>query len=97
MTASLVTKQLRIAGRVQGVGYRANFTQKAQELRLSGWVRNRLDGSVEALVKGGEREVNAIIAWAERGPPLARVDNVLASDIPDDAVQADGFTVLPTE
>ncbi len=97
MTASLVTKQLRIAGWVQGVGYRASFARAAQELCLSGWVRNRLDGTVEALVQGGEREVSAIIAWAGHGPPLARVDNVLVSDRPDEVVQANGFAVLPTE
>ena len=97
MAASFVTKQLRIAGRVQGVGYRASFARAAQELCLAGWVRNRLDGTVEALVQGGEREVNAIIAWAGRGPLLARVDNVLVSDGPNVVVQADEFAILPTE
>jgi acylphosphatase len=97
MPDSITTKQLRIAGRVQGVGYRAGFSREAQWLKLSGWVRNRLDGSVEALVQGNISAVDAIIAWSRRGPSLARVDHVSVNDIPDAALPAGEFKVLPTE
>jgi acylphosphatase len=97
MTEPLTSKHLRVAGRVQGVGYRANFAREAQRLGLSGWVRNRLDGTVEALVQGGVQEVNEIIAWARRGPRMARVDSVQLSDMPHSDAHASEFKVLPTE
>jgi acylphosphatase len=97
MTMPIMTKHLRIAGRVQGVGYRAGFAREAQRLGLSGWVRNRLDGTVEALVQGSANELEAIIAWAKQGPGMARVDQVLVGDNPDSASGSAGFKVLPTE
>ena len=71
-----VTRVLRIAGRVQGVGYRDALRETALAHGLSGWVRNRRDGSVEALLQGGEAAVDAVIAWARRGPPAARVAGI---------------------
>jgi acylphosphatase len=97
MTSSLTTKHLRITGRVQGVSYRAGFAGEARRLPLSGWVRNRLDGSVEAMVQGTSENVTTIIAWARRGPPMARVDDVIVNDLPCDALRQEGLTVLPTE
>jgi acylphosphatase len=96
VTEVLAAKQLRIAGRVQGVGYRANFARQAQRLGLSGWVRNRLDGTVEALVQGKSERVDEIVAWAHRGPSLARVDHVLASDVGVITTEPTAFRVLPT-
>lgn len=75
-----LTRHLRITGRVQGVGYRWNMAREAQRLGLAGWVRNRGDGSVEALAHGAAPAVQALIAWAQRGPELARVDGVAVSD-----------------
>lgn len=72
----MITRQLRISGRVQGVGYRDALREEAERLNVTGWVRNRRDGSVEALVQGAGDPVDKLIAWARHGPPAARVDEV---------------------
>jgi len=71
-----VTRHLRITGRVQGVGYRASLMGVAEQLGLKGWVRNCRDGSVEAVVQGTPQAVQDLSAWAQQGPPHARVDEV---------------------
>ena len=70
------TKHLIIHGLVQGVGFRAALAAEARRRRLAGWVRNRRDGTVEALVAGAPDQVEALIAWARRGPPAAQVTGV---------------------
>lgn len=74
-----LTRHLRITGRVQGVGYRWHMAQQARALGLTGWVRNRHDGSVEAQASGPADAVQAWVEWAHRGPELARVDGVAVS------------------
>ncbi len=80
MSDETVTRQLRIHGRVQGVYYRASMVAEATRLGLHGWVRNRADGSVEALVHGGAPAVQALVDWARRGPPQALVERVDVAD-----------------
>ena len=70
------TRQIRVSGRVQGVGFRYALRDEAQRLGVQGWVRNCADGSVEALLQGDDGAVTALIAWAGRGPRAARVDAV---------------------
>jgi acylphosphatase len=91
-----MAKHLSIVGRVQGVGYRAHFDVQARALGLSGWVRNRRDGSVEAVVSGNAKALEDIIEWTRRGPPAAGVTGVTVSDTDDAVVAAGRFEVLPT-
>ncbi len=67
------SRQIRVNGQVQGVGYRYALRDEAQRLGITGWVRNRSDGSVEALLQGDAAALERLIAWARRGPALARV------------------------
>ena len=92
-----MAKHLRITGLVQGVGYRASFEQQARALGLSGWVRNRTDGSVEAAVRGKPEALEAIIAWSRRGPRAAQVRDIAVNDIEDASVHKARFEVLPTQ
>ena len=94
MTAAMRCVRLRIAGRVQGVGYRAWAIETALRLGVRGWVRNRADGSVEALVIGAEDAVAAMIEACGEGPFAARVIEVRASDAADDG--SIGFAPLAT-
>ncbi len=92
-----MTLHFSITGRVQGVSYRATFAAQARAMGLSGWVRNRRDGSVEALVAGASDKVEYLRRWAEAGPPLARVDAVQATPV-EEAVALDSkFVIAPTE
>jgi acylphosphatase len=75
------TKHLRITGKVQGVGFRAAMYREAVKLNVTGWVRNRKDGMVEAVIQGPEKAVAAMLAWVKRGPSGARVDVVEVNDV----------------
>ena len=87
--------RLSISGRVQGVGYRDWAVATGQRLGLSGWVRNRTDGSVEALVVGDDEAVGKMIEVCRRGPTLARVDSVDVEPVDLDVLPS-GFTRRPT-
>lgn len=65
-----------VSGEVQGVFFRDSARQKAEELGLSGWVKNLPDGRVEAVFEGSPNEVREMVRWCEGGPPHARVENV---------------------
>lgn len=88
------TVRLRIEGRVQGVGYRMFVERNAAALGLDGWVRNRRDGGVEAVVSGAPAAVDELIDRCHAGPPSSQVDRVEV--LAEDDVVAPGFTVRPT-
>ena len=69
-------KRLVISGRVQGVGFRIWMVEKARDLGVSGWVRNRIDGSVEALVAGDTAAVEELLRLCRRGPRMAEVTSI---------------------
>jgi len=72
-----------ITGRVQGVGFRYAMCVEARRLGLAGWVRNRTDGSVEAVAVGDEAPLQLLSQWAHRGPPASAVQRVYISGIAD--------------
>jgi acylphosphatase len=84
---------LRIGGRVQGVGFRYSLHLEARRLGVSGWVRNRHDGTVEAVVQGSAEAVEALVNWSRQGPSGARVTNVEVQPAEGDYT---GFELRPT-
>ena len=72
----MIAHRVVIAGRVQGVGFREAMVTIAQRVGVSGWVRNRYDGTVEAWLQGEATAVEHVLAWCRRGPPLARVSDL---------------------
>ena len=91
----MVTRHLQISGRVQGVGFRYSMQREATRLGVHGWVRNRRDGSVEALVQGSDESVAALTAWARRGPAGASVAEVRVANAEAEPSLA-AFEQLPT-
>jgi acylphosphatase len=85
---------VRIEGRVQGVCYRAWTEETARTLGLDGWVRNRRDGSVEAVFSGPPAQVEAMLRSSARGPRDAEVTKVNVTD--EGGAPPSGFKVLPT-
>jgi acylphosphatase len=75
-----LTRRVVARGRVQGVWFRESMRREAERLGIHGWVRNRLDGSVEAVVQGSPEAVDAIVAWARRGPEAADVKSLEVSE-----------------
>lgn len=79
-------------GRVQGVAFRASMQREAERLGVRGWVRNQPDGSVRFLATGPADAVHALVEWARRGPPAARVDR-LELDSASPPAHGDGFEI----
>ena len=74
--------RIYVSGKVQGVYYRQNTLQKAQELGIFGWVRNLSDGRVESVMEGSKVNIDKILAWCKQGPPDAKVEEVKFIDEP---------------
>lgn len=91
----MISERLTVRGRVQGVGYRDALQDEALRRGVAGWVRNRRDGSVEALLQGPPEAVAGLVAWARRGPPAARVSEVRVQTAADEPAQT-GFERRPT-
>ena len=81
-TMKNVRVRLVIHGIVQGVWFRESTRREAVSLRLTGWVRNRFDGSVEAVFEGRRKDVEDLMRWCEQGPPAADVVRVASTEQP---------------
>ncbi len=92
----MITRQIRVKGRVQGVGFRHALRREAERNDVRGWVRNRADGSVEALVQGEASAVARVIDWARRGPPAARVEELVEAEAPAERPRYERFEERPT-
>jgi acylphosphatase len=93
MMEHMITRHLTVTGRVQGVGYRHFMARTARDLHVTGWVRNRADGSVEAVICGTPATVNAMIERARRGPAHAMVSACRVTEADGDFTR---FDTLPT-
>jgi acylphosphatase len=94
VTAARTIVRITISGRVQGVWFRAWTEQEATARHLDGWVRNRRDGRVEAVLAGPSEAVDDMIRACHQGPPLARVIGVERHETADDP--GSGFQSLPS-
>jgi acylphosphatase len=91
----MIACRVVVHGRVQGVGYRYAMVDAAATIGVTGWVRNRRDGTVEAFVQGDEDAVEAMVAWCRRGPPMGKVEDVETYPVASDPAATE-FTHLPT-
>lgn len=89
-----MARHLRISGQVQGVGFRYSMAEEAGRLGITGWVRNRRDGTVEALVDGDPDALEAIVAWARQGPRGSHVTGVEVIEVVQSFPR---FDMRPTE
>jgi len=94
MSISRTIRRVTIRGHVQGVGFRAWTEHEARRRALEGWVRNRRDGSVEAVISGADDKVNEMLAYFWQGPGNSRVERVDSQPAP--APMQLGFRTLPT-
>ena len=91
----MVRKRVFVSGKVQGVFFRYSTQERANALGVKGWVRNRYDGRVEALLEGDEEAVNKLIEWMKVGPPGAKVTGIEVIDEPYKGEFTD-FSIAPT-
>jgi acylphosphatase len=90
------TRRVVVRGRVQGVGYREFCVAEAHRLGVRGWVRNRRDGTVEAMLQGDPARLHAMCERLREGPPVARVDALDVTAAPEEGRTFDRFERLPT-
>lgn len=85
------TVHLVIKGKVQGVFYRASAKDRAEDLGITGWVKNTREGFVETVASGDDKAVQQFIEWCKKGPSNARVDDVVVTE--QSPEQLNGFTI----
>lgn len=88
----LIVRHIRISGTVQGVFFRATAKEVADHLGIHGWVFNRNDGSVEIHAEGTEETLKEFLQWCQKGPPMARVEQVTVEETPE--TQCKGFEII---
>jgi acylphosphatase len=94
--APLETRLVRVRGRVQGVGYRYACVQQARALGVTGWVRNRMDDSVEAMLQGTPRQLAQMCDWMREDMPAALVEEMAFVEVPPPFPRFDRFEQRPT-
>jgi acylphosphatase len=94
--APLETKLVRVRGRVQGIGYRYACVQQARALGITGWVRNRMDDSVEAMLQGTPQQVARMCEWMRDDMPAALVEQMDVAEVSPPFARFDGFEQRPT-
>jgi len=94
--APLETRLVRVFGRVQGVGYRHACVQQARALGITGWVRNRMDDSVEAMLQGSPRLLAEMCEWMRNDMPAALVERMNVSAVPPPFARFNTFEQRPT-
>ena len=92
----LKTRLVRVHGRVQGIGYREACVHRAHALGVTGWVRNRMDSSVEAMLQGSPEQLADMCAWLSEGMSAAIVDELEVTEVPPPFTRFDRFERLPT-
>jgi acylphosphatase len=92
----LETRLVRVRGRVQGVGYRHACVQQARALGVTGWVRNRMDDSVEAMLQGTPRQLTQMCDWMRDDMPAALVEDMDVTDVRPPFPRFDRFEQQPT-
>ncbi|MFE6743443.1 acylphosphatase [Streptomyces tubercidicus] len=90
----MIRRRMVVSGDVHGVFFRDTCRRKADELGVSGWVRNLADGTVEAVCEGEPESVQELVDWAHEGPPLATVDAVSVREEEPEGLT--GFEIRPT-
>jgi acylphosphatase len=96
MNHTLETRLVRVRGRVQGVGYRHACVQQARVLGVTGWVRNRMDDSVEALLQGTPQQLAQMCEWMRNDMPAALVEDMTVTDVAAPFPRFDRFEQQPT-
>jgi acylphosphatase len=92
----LETRLVRVRGIVQGIGYREACVRRAHVLGVTGWVRNRMDGSVEALVQGLPEQLAQMCTWLSEGMSAALVEGLEVTEVPPPFARFEDFERLPT-
>jgi acylphosphatase len=92
----LETRLVRVRGRVQGIGYREACVRRAEALGVRGWVRNRMDGSVELMMQGSRKQLVEMCTWLSDGMPAALVEELDVTELQPPFPRLEVFERLPT-